>query len=42
MEKPDYINNYLFDWNILDVILEGRSAFDLKSFMAPFARTGSD
>ena len=40
MKRPDYINRYLFDWDILDVVLGGKSAFDSKSFVAPL--TNSD
>lgn len=39
MKRPDYINRYLFDWDLLDVILGGKSAFDSKSFVAPLTNS---
>ena len=35
MKRPDYINRYLFDWDLLNVVLAGKSAFDSRSFVAP-------
>ena len=34
MKRPDYIDHYLFDWDILNVIWGGRSALDSHSFSA--------
>ena len=34
MKRPDYINRYLFNWDLLDVVFGGKSAFDSKSFVA--------
>ena len=34
MKRPDYINRYLFDWNLFDMVLGGKSAFDSKSFVS--------
>ena len=33
MDRPKYLNNYYFDWELYDVILEGRSALDSHSFL---------
>lgn len=35
VKRPDYINRYLFDWDLLEVVFGGKSAFDSKSFVAP-------
>lgn len=35
MDRPRYLNKYLFDWEIIDVIVGGRSAFDTKRFLVP-------
>mgnify|MGYP000200450099 CR=1 FL=1 len=35
MVRPDYLSNYMFDWEILDVILSGKSALDSKFFVGP-------
>ena len=35
MKRPEYINRYLFDWDLLDVVLGGKSAFDSRSFVTP-------
>lgn len=37
MKRPDYLNKYLFDWEIFDVVLGGKSALDSKSFVAPLS-----
>ena len=39
MKRPDYINHYLFDWDLLDVVFGGKSAFDSKSFVATLTST---
>ncbi|MCY4644492.1 MAG: TIGR04552 family protein [Bacteriovoracales bacterium] len=33
MKRPEYVSRYLFDWDLLEVALEGKSSFDLKSFV---------
>ncbi len=35
MVRPDYLSNYMFDWETLDVVVGGRSALDSKFFVAP-------
>ena len=35
MDRPSYLNKYLFDWEIMDVIVGGKSAFDTKRFLVP-------
>lgn len=35
MKRPDYLNRYLFDWDLLEVVLGGKSALDAKSFVSP-------
>ncbi|PIK14506.1 TIGR04552 family protein [Halobacteriovorax sp. JY17] len=35
MVRPDYLSNYMFDWEILDVVVGGRSALDSKFFVSP-------
>lgn len=35
MVRPDYLANYMFDWEILDVVVSGRSALDSKFFVGP-------
>lgn len=35
MVRPDYLSKYMFDWEILDVVVGGRSALDSKFFVAP-------
>lgn len=37
MKRPDYLNKYLFDWEIFEVVLGGKSALDSKSFVAPLS-----
>jgi len=39
MERPSYLEKYLFDWELLDVILGGHSALDSKFFMGPLHNT---
>ncbi len=39
MERPSYLEKYLFDWDLLDVILGGHSALDSKFFMGPLYTT---
>jgi uncharacterized protein (TIGR04562 family) len=35
MVRPDYLSHYMFDWEILDVIVSGKSALDSKFFVGP-------
>ncbi|PIP90903.1 MAG: hypothetical protein COW01_01055 [Bdellovibrionales bacterium CG12_big_fil_rev_8_21_14_0_65_38_15] len=33
MNRPDYLKKYLFDWDLFDVVVGGKSALDTKFFM---------
>ena len=33
MERPSYLSKYLFDWDLIEVMLDGRSAIDSKFFV---------
>ena len=33
MNRPDYFEKYLFDWDLFDVVVGGKSALDTKFFM---------
>ncbi len=33
MERPSYLSKYFFDWNMLGVVLDGKSSLDTKSFV---------
>lgn len=33
MSRPDYLQNYIFDWELFDVVVGGKSALDTKFFM---------
>ncbi len=35
MERPSYLSKYLFDWDLLDVVIGGRSALDSRFFVGP-------
>jgi len=35
MDRPDYLSQYLFDWESLDVVMGGKSALDSKFFLGP-------
>jgi uncharacterized protein (TIGR04562 family) len=35
MDRPSYLSKYLFDWELMDVIVGGRSALDSKFFIIP-------
>lgn len=35
MERPSYLQKYLFDWEIFDVVIGGKSALDTKNFLGP-------
>ena len=37
MERPSYLNKYMFDWEIFDVVIGGRSALDTKNFLGPMS-----
>lgn len=37
MNRPDYLSNYNFDWDLLDVVIGGKSSFDTKFFVGPIA-----
>ena len=37
MERPSYLQKYLFDWEILDVVIGGKSALDTKNFLGPMS-----
>ena len=40
MKRPGYINRYLFDWDLMEVVLGKKSAFDSKSFVSPLTDSG--
>ena len=33
MERPSYLSKYLFDWEVLEIFLEGKSALDTSHFV---------
>lgn len=35
MNRPDYLSKYTFEWDLLEVVLCGRSSLDSKSFIPP-------
>ncbi len=37
MERPSYLQKYMFDWEILDVVVGGKSALDTKNFLGPMS-----
>lgn len=37
MERPTYLEKYMFDWEILDVVVGGKSALDTKNFLGPMS-----
>jgi uncharacterized protein (TIGR04562 family) len=37
MERPSYLHKYMFDWEMLDVVVGGRSALDTKNFLGPMS-----
>ena len=37
MERPGYLEKYMFDWEILDVVVSGKSALDTKNFLGPMS-----
>lgn len=39
MQRPSYLHKYLFDWELLEVMMGGRSALDTKNFLSPMNST---
>jgi uncharacterized protein (TIGR04562 family) len=37
MERPSYLQKYLFDWDVFDVVVGGKSALDSKNFIVPMS-----
>lgn len=37
MNRPNYLRKYMFDWEIFDVVIGGRSAIDTKNFLGPMS-----
>lgn len=37
MERPSYLHKYMFDWEIFDVVIGGKSALDTKNFLGPMS-----
>ncbi|PIP92949.1 MAG: hypothetical protein COW00_06530 [Bdellovibrio sp. CG12_big_fil_rev_8_21_14_0_65_39_13] len=37
MNRPQYLTNYLFEWELLEVVLNGKSALDSKFFIGPIS-----
>jgi uncharacterized protein (TIGR04562 family) len=37
MERPSYLHKYMFDWEMIDVVVSGRSALDTKNFLGPMS-----
>ncbi|MEI8346491.1 MAG: TIGR04552 family protein [Pseudomonadota bacterium] len=35
MQRPSYLNKYVFDWELFDVVIGGRSTLDSKFFVGP-------
>jgi uncharacterized protein (TIGR04562 family) len=35
MERPSYLSKYLFEWDLFDVVIGGRSALDSRFFIGP-------
>ncbi|TDJ08985.1 MAG: TIGR04552 family protein [Deltaproteobacteria bacterium] len=35
MERPSYLSKYLFDWEVLEIFLEGKSSLDTAHFVGP-------
>jgi len=33
MERPSYLSKYLFDWEVLEIFLEGKSSLDTMHFV---------
>jgi uncharacterized protein (TIGR04562 family) len=37
MERPSYLQKYMFDWEMLEVVVGGKSALDTKNFLGPMS-----
>ncbi len=37
MDRPSYLHKYMFDWEILEVVVGGKSALDTKNFLGPMS-----
>ena len=37
MERPNYLSKYLFEWEMIDVIIGGKSPLDSKYFLGPLS-----
>ena len=37
MERPSYLQKYMLDWEILDVVIGGKSALDTRNFLGPMS-----
>lgn len=37
MERPSYLQKYMFDWDSIEVVVSGRSALDSKTFLGPMS-----
>lgn len=35
MERPSYLSKYMFEWDLFDVVIGGRSALDSRFFIGP-------
>jgi uncharacterized protein (TIGR04562 family) len=35
MERPSYLNKYIFDWELFEVVIGGKSTLDSKYFVGP-------
>lgn len=40
MSRPEYLNFYKLDWELLDVVISGKSALDSQSFLHPMDTEG--
>lgn len=38
MERPSYLAKYMFDWDLLEVVVGGKSALDSKNFLVPMSK----
>ena len=36
-ERPDFLKKYLFDWEMFNVIIGGKSSLDSHSFLTPMS-----
>jgi uncharacterized protein (TIGR04562 family) len=37
MERPNYLQKYMFDWELFDVVVSGKSALDTRNFLGPMS-----